>query len=51
MDLKENQKDIKKFIDFCQSHENEDGYLKQSFFNNLVQIKRGSNFYQAHFHI
>ena len=30
--FKKNQKDIKKFIDFCQSHENEDGYLKQSFF-------------------
>ena len=47
--FKENQKDINKFIDFCKSHENEDGYLKQSFFNNLVQIKKKVQFLSGPF--
>ena len=35
----ENQKEIKKFIEYCKSFENEDGYLKPSFFNKMVKDK------------
>lgn len=43
--LLENQKKIIDFINFCRSHENEDGFIKQSFFNNLnknqIQFQSG----------
>ena len=29
-----NQKEIKKFVDNCKKHEDEDGYIKNSFFKN-----------------
>ena len=35
----ENQKEIKKFIEYCKSFENEEGYLKPSFFNKMVKRK------------
>ena len=35
----ENQNEIKKFIEYCKSFENEDGYLKPSFFNKMVKTK------------
>ena len=43
--LLENQKNIIEFINICRSHENEDGFIKQSFFNNLnksqIQFQSG----------
>lgn len=36
---KENQTNITNFINNCKSHENDDGFLKQSFFNNLIKDK------------
>ena len=35
----ENQKNLINFIENCKSHENEDGFLKQSFFNNSIGNK------------
>ena len=35
----ENQKNLKDFVENCKSNENEDGFLKQSFFNNLMRSK------------
>ena len=35
----ENQKNLADFVENCKSHENEDGFLKQSFFNNLMRSK------------
>ena len=35
----ENQPNIINFINNCKSHENDDGYIKQSFFNNLIKNK------------
>ncbi len=32
----ENQKNLSSFVKTCKAHENEDGFLKQSFFNNLI---------------
>lgn len=35
----ENQKNLTNFVETCKFHENEDGFLKQSFFNNLIGSK------------
>jgi len=35
----ENQKNLINFVETCKSHENEDGFLKQSFFNNYIGNK------------
>ncbi len=36
---KQNQNSINRFVDFCKQHQNDDGFLKQSFFNNLIKTK------------
>ena len=36
---KQNQNNIVKFIEYCRTFENEEGYLKPSFFNKMVKDK------------
>ena len=36
---KQNQNNIVKFIEYCRTFENEEGYLKPSFFNKMIKSK------------
>ena len=33
----QNQQEIKKFIDYCKSFENKEGYIMPSFFKNVIK--------------